>query len=314
MNYNTIFYFLGMCIKIAQNYLLSIRKQTHNLGVMSTSIIHRTLSMTIVKKHNLEQRIRNIKSSETFSHLEKIRFFESHSHLKNKKMIAISPGGYKGFYVMGICKYIKDHYHLDDFYFTGASAGAWNALMLCYRGNASIIQSVILDTCNKPLNTIIELETKLKHAILESFDSDEFDFSRLFIGVTTVDNYKSDTTIFGGFENLDNALDGCIASSHIPFVSGGLLHTYQGIISFDGGFGNYPYLIFEKPVLHITPRLWRKNTNTMNPISAYTTLWSKDNYNFTELFEQGYADAREHKQELDNALLHVVDTSLTDSL
>ena len=55
-------------------------------------------------------------------------------NIHNKKIITLSPGGFRGFYVLGICKYIKENYDLSDYVFSGASAGAWNSLFLCYDG------------------------------------------------------------------------------------------------------------------------------------------------------------------------------------
>ena len=51
----------------------------------------------------------------------------------NKKLIIITPGGLKGFYVLGICSYIKENYNISDYVFSGASAGSWNSLFLSYK-------------------------------------------------------------------------------------------------------------------------------------------------------------------------------------
>ena len=53
-----------------------------------------------------------------------------------KKIITLSPGGFRGFYVLGLCKYIKENYDLTDYVFSGASAGAWNSLFLSYNGSS----------------------------------------------------------------------------------------------------------------------------------------------------------------------------------
>ena len=49
------------------------------------------------------------------------------------KIISISPGGFKGFYQLGISSYIKDNYYTENILFTGASAGAWVSLMMVYK-------------------------------------------------------------------------------------------------------------------------------------------------------------------------------------
>ena len=50
-----------------------------------------------------------------------------------EKIITISPGGFKGIYMFGVCTYIKEHYELSKYTFSGASAGAWNALLMSYK-------------------------------------------------------------------------------------------------------------------------------------------------------------------------------------
>ena len=59
--------------------------------------------------------------------------------IDNKKLIISTPGGLHGFYLMGVSSYLKERYDLSDCIFSGASAGAWNSLFLCF-----IIQMSIL--------------------------------------------------------------------------------------------------------------------------------------------------------------------------
>ena len=46
------------------------------------------------------------------------------------KIISSKAAGLKGFYMLGVSKYIKDNYDLSDTIFYGASAGSWNSLYL----------------------------------------------------------------------------------------------------------------------------------------------------------------------------------------
>jgi hypothetical protein len=95
-------------------------------------------------------------------------------------------------------------------------------------------------------------------------------------------------------------------------VTGGLTNIYQNFFSFDGGFSKYPYLNITKPVLHITPSIWKKNDrndkNDKNKdrnlkITDYTTLFSKNNFIFIDMVDKGYRDAEENKDELDKIFL-----------
>ena len=111
---------------------------------------------------------------------------ENNEILENKKIISISPGGYKGFYLSGVCSYIKENYDLTDYVFTGASAGAWNSLIMTYKKNTKKLIYDILDIdTNK--KSLPEIEYILKYKILKNYNTCDFDLDKLFIGLTTLD-------------------------------------------------------------------------------------------------------------------------------
>jgi hypothetical protein len=226
---------------------------------------------------------------------------------QGKKLISISPGGYKGFYMMGVAAYVKKHYDLSNYIYSGASAGAWNSLLMTYQGDISIFRQHITDPTIRGAKSISEMEQVLKRRLLESYSTKDFDLDKLFIGVTTVERgRKPSTTIYTRFAHLEDAIDCCIASSHIPFITGNMTYTYHNLLSFDGGFSKYPYLGFIKPVLHITPGMWKSSdipANIWKDIHEYTTLFSKDRYEFDALYDQGYRDAIYRKDILDKLLL-----------
>ena len=47
--------------------------------------------------------------------------------MQNNKIITLSPGGFRGFYTFGLCKFLKENYDLSEYVFSGASAGATSA-------------------------------------------------------------------------------------------------------------------------------------------------------------------------------------------
>jgi len=222
--------------------------------------------------------------------------------IKDKKIISISPGGFKGFYMLGICKYIKQNYDLDEYIFSGASAGAWTSLVFCYKGNVDKMINNLLDNSLQTTKSIHELENLIKMKIMASYKSSDFDLRRLFVGVTSLSKNGSNTNIYSGFESLEDAINCCIASSHIPLVTGGLTHVYRNEYSFDGGFSKFPYLNVTNPVIHITPNIWTPNKISNQPpsINDYTTLFSKSDFKFNKLIDIGYQDAAKHKDVLDN--------------
>lgn len=236
-----------------------------------------------------------------------IKYNQDSSFIKGKKLITVSPGGYKGFYTLGICKYLKTHYNLDDYVFSGASAGAWNSLVLCYKHDIQEFQDEILDSSVQNTRSIIEMENIFKTRILEKYSTDDFDLGRLYIGATTIQDCKIKPIIFSEFGSLEDALNCCISSSHIPGITGNLTNKFWGMYTFDGGFSRYPYLDTIKPSLHITPNMWKKYRCNMKNchfhISDYTTLFSKGTYVFANMINDGYNDAVKNKAFLDSIFL-----------
>ena len=228
---------------------------------------------------------------------------------QNKKMISISPGGFKGFYMWGISTYIKEHYDVNDYIFSGASAGAWNALLMCYKGDPKIFVEKILEIetdFNKKETTLLQIENILKNKILNFTNENDYDLHKLFIGVSTFDKYHFIVNIFTDFDNLEDAIDCCISSSHIPFITGGFLKKYHNMYVFDGGFSKNPYMNLLKTDLHITPSLWQDKSKKkgITTITDYTTLFSKKKFNIRDLYNQGYDDSYKNKEVLDKIFLN----------
>ena len=115
----------------------------------------------------------------------------------------------------------------------------------------------LLDYNIKNTQSITELEYFMKYKLLTSYKTDDFDLRRLFIGVTTIKGFAPFTNIFSEFETLEDAINCCIASSHIPLITGGLTNKYHNMFTFDGGFSNYPYLDKERMV-HVSPSMWQE--------------------------------------------------------
>lgn len=224
----------------------------------------------------------------------------------NKKVITLSPGGFKGFYILGLCKFIKQHYDLTDYIFSGASAGAWNALMLCYKGDINDFEKNVLCEEILDLNSLNKIETIVKKRILSRYTSDDFELDKLFIGTTVFEHCRLKTHIYGGFKTLNDAVECCIASSHIPFITGGLYYKYNGLLTFDGGFSEYPYLNNTYADIHLTPSIWKGNKSVIDKlnepnisINDFTTIFSNTRFDILDLIASGYDDAKLNKYILD---------------
>ena len=177
-----------------------------------------------------------------------------------KKLIVITPGGLYGYYMLGISRYIKLNYRLDDYVFTGSSAGAWCSLFLCLKNKKKI--SMVLFQIMKGIQevllkkTIYEFLFYMKQRVLELTTESDYNLEQLYIGVLTYENYELNTTIHCNFTSLEDALNCCISSSNIPFITGEFSHKYQGNVVLDGVFAKYPFLNILEPSLVITPKIW----------------------------------------------------------
>jgi len=259
--------------------------------------------------------IQIIINSSTFSIINKInknimkKFLFKKKYFKplidtTKNVITISPAGYRGFYEFGVCKYIKENYNLDNYIFSGASAGAWNSLLLCYKGDLKEMEKIIFDDTVYNSKTLLELENSVKNKFLSEFKTDDFDLNKLYIGVTSLNDCKVNTIIYNDFLTLEDAVNCCVASSHIPFVTGGYKNIYKDALSFDGGFSIDPYVDTKNFVFQITPNLWNTKPIQKNPfyflnISDYTTIFSREYFNFNIMIEDGYKDSEKNKEYLD---------------
>jgi hypothetical protein len=135
---------------------------------------------------------------------------------------------------------------------------------------------------------VFQIENEIKNNMLKYYRASDFDLDRLFVGVTTI----RQTNIYTDFQNLEDAIDCCIASSHIPFITGSIVYRYKNKCAFDGGFSNYPYLNTNQAVLHITPNIWNQNDK------VDFNLLKKDFFNLEKLFEKGYSDTAKYGKEI----------------
>jgi predicted acylesterase/phospholipase RssA len=217
------------------------------------------------------------------------------------QLITLSPAGIHGFYVAGIVTFIKERYNVENCIFSGASAGAYNALLMTYRGNPKNIlekiEPLLSHTTSLNLKNIQQV---LRTLLLDNFQTEDFDLDKLYIGVSKT--WMLQKHVFHKIQTLREALDCCIASSHIPYITGGLINRClidnKASVCFDGGFlsnpyiDSHPYLDSIQPILHFTPSLWK-------PTSCITMFTKKEKHEIMKMLQEGYNDSEKHKTSLD---------------
>ena len=217
--------------------------------------------------------------------------------IEDKQLIKISPAGLNGFYLLGVCSYIKENYDLSNFVFSGASAGAWNSLFMCYNGDMEVFRKCVLDVNYSNITSVLEIQHNIKKNILCNVCVEDFDLDKLYIGVTIFEKFRFYNTIFNNFDNLEDTIDCCIASSHIPLITGGFFNIYKNFYTFDGGFSLNPY-IKKNETLFITYNMWNDKLSSDFDLNTFNI----SDYNFTETFQTGYDDTKKNKNYLDTIL------------
>lgn len=211
------------------------------------------------------------------------------------KVIVTKPGSLKGFYMLGITKYIKDNYDLKNTIFYGASAGSWNSLFYVLNNSDELFLKEIENIDVFDFKSMLDIEYKMKYNILNRFEKKDFDLKRLNICVSVFEDYKVKKMIYNKFYNLNDAINCCIASSHIPYITTRTAtYSYRDKSCFDGGFFNSPYSEGVIPNLVVYPEMWN-NTN----IDDYSRL---KNLNIKKLIYAGYEDTHKNRLFIEESL------------
>lgn len=214
--------------------------------------------------------------------------------------IILSPGGLLGFYVLGICHYIKNHYNIDNKNIVGFSAGSLNTIFLSLDKSYDIPFLKELFKLNlhgsMPLPYILN---KTIHLMNDMFNIEHFNITNKYIAVTS--NYtKLDG--YNKFLNVTDMTKCCISSSFIPLITyRDIFYFYNGKCSLDGGLFYYKYKkqIKSRKILWLNYKLF-KRYNKYN-IPGYSLLCR--NYSIYELYRLGYSDSVKNKSILDTYLI-----------
>ena len=227
---------------------------------------------------------------------------------KPKKIITFSPSGLSGFYLLGVASYLKETYYLDDFIFSGCSSGAWISLLLSYKGEHKKIINNILNISIKSQQNVKLLSTNIKNELLLNYNTKDFNLDNVYIGTTHVDNFSFKFIIYNDFNSLEQIINCCIASSFIPYIIDDkpyFIYNNKKII--DGGFSELSYF-YNNSILNVNMNLWKQKQSLtkieqfINQIKLFTELLAINKTNLTELYLQGYLDAKSNTHILDFSL------------
>ena len=203
--------------------------------------------------------------------------------------IVLSPGGYNGFYQLGICHYIKNNFDIQNKKILGFSAGSWAGLFLCLNKEHS---NECIKNVFKQINKWCPLPKMpgIFKKALENYTYADFDISNLHIGMTEIN--KRTVYIHTEFLTIKDCVNSCIGSSFVPYVTyNDVVYFYNNKCVLDGGFFYKKYMknIDTNKTLLINTKLFRPKFNKKGiPCMGFV----KPRRSLYELYLLGYNNAR----------------------
>ena len=217
--------------------------------------------------------------------------------ITREKFISIAPAGLYGAYTLGITSYILDNYNTDNYLFLGGSSGSWNSLIGTYKFNSKLLIEDLLDQEFFEKSSVNTLQDNLSRYFLTNYNSSDFNLDRLYLSVTQFENFNFKNKIISNFTSLSDAIEGCRASCHIPFLtSNQIIRKYKKMIVFDGGFSPFP----PKDIYNFFI-ISASKYNSENLQYAFSGL-IKRNFSrliINDLYNKGYNDSLDNKNEFD---------------
>ena len=212
----------------------------------------------------------------------------------NDSLISITPGGLTGFYSLGVSSYIKDNYDVSEYSFLGASAGSWNSLLFtCKRPSEEVINTLLSTNVLYTTTTLPELTERLGAHIVTNYRDEDFELDRLYISVSKLSLLRFKPKIMCNFTSLSDAVEGCLSSSYIPFVTSKFRRMPINNIIMDGGINGFPPKKINA-YLNIYPSMWGREF----PRGSGFKYPSNHDY-FIDMYLQGYHDTKKNKEIID---------------
>tara|TARA_X000001036_G_C20683194_1_gene806634 strand:+ start:100 stop:852 length:753 start_codon:yes stop_codon:yes gene_type:complete len=219
------------------------------------------------------------------------RFINEPAKCSNEE-IHFTSGAIGVFYQMGIAKYLKERYQTECYTYSGVSAGSWCGMMLASDISTEELDNVIYGICGKlgEGNFWLDGPYVAKKMILNT--DFNVDYSRIKIGITQFNPFPEKKYV-DNFRNKSDVIEACIASSHIPLLSGQIATTYNNSYSIDGGImllgGD---LVKTGALFCFPPDIWGKEYNR-------ETFYDFSEESAIEMYKEGYKDTKKNRHCLD---------------
>ena len=210
--------------------------------------------------------------------------------------IIIGPGGYYGFYILGICHYIKNTYDLSNTKMIGFSAGSIAVFFMSLPDRLTniYINELFTHKITPDLSVLANnLFTQIKKKILFK----DLSLSNKYIGLTTSSYTLDIKNTFISTNDLVNCMQ---ASSFVPMITRkSLLYYYNGNAYFDGALSYWRLRkSCKKKCLIISYNMFGRYNHLLSGGLTYNP-----NMSIYDMYIKGYRDAISNKKYLDTFLI-----------
>lgn len=207
--------------------------------------------------------------------------------------VSIAPGGWYGFYSLGVMMHMKSSYDLSNVVIGGSSAGAHVSIYaLSQRDDHHIMTRAIDPLINLLVDSSLRRDyEKRVRRVYESADL-ALDFSRGFTTVTTLRVRRPfvQNRLERGFLTESEMIDSVIRSSFVPGLFGSLGIVRDGHMDIDGAVtvskDSLPASCTR--VLHVHQGMFGRKTSDLGG------MWQFEPGRAMDLVCLGYEDAQKH--------------------
>ena len=205
--------------------------------------------------------------------------------------VVLGPGGVAGFYSLGICHYLINHFEVRDKSIVGFSAGSFTLLFMRIQPEK---RNVILQTLFEYNETDTILVMKRLMETLEANTTlQEYDLNGASIAVSHTDGMA----LYDNFLNVEQLIRCCKSSSFIPFVtheSG--VDFYNHKMAMDGFFYYKAFLNqYRNPPLVITPFMFGRYSNSIyHKVRFLFGIHPLKTTSIYQMYLYGYQDAKQN--------------------
>ena len=217
----------------------------------------------------------------------------------NNKFISYNPSGIYGFYTLGISSYILENYDTKKYNFIGASSGSWNALISTYKyDHRNFSKNLINQDFFNNISSVDNLQKNMGNYIIDNYKSEDFYLNKLNICISILEGGKLNSHIVDNFTRIEDAIELCMLSSHLPFLtSNELIKKYNNKVVFDGGLSKYPP---DNISIHYTISMDKFKNKNITSALCYIIKGNLSKESIINFYLDGYKDSKNNKKDIDN--------------